>query len=206
MKNAIDISGYVFNEQRRNVMRDELGIPRNAFVTGHVGGFREVKNHTFLIDIFDEIHKQREDAVLLLVGDGNLRNETEQKAKRLGLEKSIVFTGVRSDVSELMQAMDIFVFPSLYEGLPLTLIEAQAAGLLCCAADTVSPESAVTENIRFLSLQNSAKDWSDKVLSYAEGFRRCDTTAEIVQAGYDISSAAKALEEFYLREFSEHEK
>lgn len=198
LKNSIDVSKYKFDSRRRSAIRNELKIPENTFVIGHVGGFREVKNHAFLLDIFAELQKRRNEAKLLLVGDGPLRSEAEQKVKSLGLENNVIFTGVRSDVNELMQAMDVFVFPSLYEGLPLTLVEAQAAGLPCCVSNTVSAEAAVTGNIHFLSLQAEPGSWAEEILLNAENFERCDTTSEIVRAGYDISACAVALEKFYL--------
>lgn len=197
INNAINAKEFSFNYKKRDLKRKELGVD-NKFIIGHVGSFMAVKNHTMLIDIFHEIRKENKDAVLLIVGDGPLRNKMEKKVRDLNLYDSVIFTGVRSDVSELFQIIDVLVFPSLYEGLPLTLIEAQASGVKCVVSDNITEEVKITENIEFLSLDNSLDYWSKQVLKYEEGYERKNTYIEICNSGYDIKENVKWLEKFYL--------
>jgi glycosyltransferase involved in cell wall biosynthesis len=167
-----------------------------------VGRFSAVKNHTFLLDIFAELKRQNGLSFLLLVGDGTLRAETEQKAAALGLSDSVIFTGIRTDVPDLMQAMDCFVFPSLYEGLPLTLVEAQAAGLPCIVSDGVPEECAKTTLVKRLSLSASVPRWAGEVLA-TQAHSRESTYDQLAEAGFDIFSNAKWLQNFYLGEREE---
>lgn len=197
LNNAIDSIAYRYDAETARQIRKESGISEDALVIGHVGRFSPQKNHAFLLDIFSEIHKKNEKAVLLLVGGGDLRSEIEAKAESLGLSEKVIFTGVRSDVSALLQAMDSFVFPSLYEGLPVTMIEAQAAGLPCFISDKVPPDCIVTDLVQTVSLDDSPESWAEKILSL-RGEPHRDTYDEIVRAGFDIAENAKWLEEYYL--------
>lgn len=197
MNNAVDTKKYIYSSEMRDRMRCQLGISKDAFVVGHVGRFDPVKNHTFLIDVFAYLKKEREDAVLLLVGDGAMRKEMEQKATALGLTHSVIFTGLRSDVPELMQAMDVFVFPSLYEGIPLTLIEAQAAGLPCLVSDGVPKECAKTDLVTRCELKDGAQVWAEQILWMCGAARR-DTSVQIAQSGYDLKENALWLQNYYL--------
>ena len=137
LNNGIDLSKYKFDLEMRERKRRELGV-ENKLVVGHVGRLNYIKNHKFLLDVFAELKKINADAVLLIVGEGEEKEAIEEKARRLGIENSVILTGVRDDVYDLLQAMDVFVFPSLKEGLPVTLIEAQATKLPCLISDTVS--------------------------------------------------------------------
>lgn len=197
INNAIDAKSYSFCEERRDQMREKLGIGVNVFVVGHVGRFNTVKNHTFLLDVFAAVHERNPDSRLLLVGDGDLRAEMEQKAERLGLLAYVIFTGIRSDVPDVMQAMDCFVFPSLYEGLPLTLIEAQAAGLPCIVSDGVPDECDKTGLVECISLREDAMVWADRILQYGIPSRP-DTCGDLVRCGYDITANAQWLQNYYL--------
>lgn len=196
LNNAIDTDLYTYNKEKADKVKKEFGI-ENKFVVGHVGRFNYPKNHKFIIDVFNEIQKVREDSVLMLVGDGDLRHEIEQKVQDLGFSDKVIFTGVRSDVNDLMQGMDVFLFPSLYEGLPVTMVEAQASGLKCIISDKVPLECKMTENIVVVKLEESPQKWAEEVLKY-EKYERKNTKEEIVKANFDIKANAKYLQEFYL--------
>lgn len=196
LNNAIDTDLYTYNKEKADKVKKESGI-ENKFVIGHVGRFNYPKNHKFIIDVFNEVQKVKEDSVLMLVGDGDLRAEIEQKVQDLGLSDKVIFTGVRSDVNELMQGMDMFLFPSLYEGLPVTMVEAQASGLKCIISDKVPLECKMTENVEVVKLEESPQKWAKEVLKY-EKYERQNTKEEIVKANFDIKANAKYLQEFYL--------
>lgn len=197
LNNAIDAKQFIYDEGKRNDKRREYQI-EDKFVIGHVGRFQAPKNHEFLIDIFKIVHDQNNNAVLLLVGDGNLRLTIEKKVDCLGLTDNVIFTGVRSDIPELMQAMDVFVFPSLYEGLGIVAVEAQAAGLHCIVADTIAKEAYMTDLIETVSLKESADDWASKILKYIDGYKRRNTYGQINLSGYDIGETTQWIEKFYL--------
>lgn len=197
LNNAINTAEYSFDNSRRKQIRTSLGIGNNTFVVGHIGRFSPQKNHTFLIDIFSEIKTQNNNSLLLLVGDGDLRPQIEQKVSDLGLTERVIFTGVRSDVSDLLQAMDAFVFPSNYEGLPVTLVEAQASGLPCFISDKVPYDCVLTDLVTQVPLDAPPKKWAAIVMS-AQNRKRRNTYNEIVQAGFDIKANAMWLEAFYL--------
>lgn len=196
LNNAIDTDLYTYNEEKAGKVKKEFGI-ENKFVVGHVGRFSTQKNHEFLIDVFNEVQKIKEDSVLMLVGDGDLRPEIEQKVRDLGLSEKVIFTGVRSDVNDLMQGMDVFLFPSLYEGLPVTMVEAQASGLKCIISDKVPLECKMTENVVVVKLEESPQKWAKEILKY-EKYERQNTKEEIVKSNFDIKANAKYLQEFYL--------
>lgn len=193
--NAIDLKQYQFNESMRQQVRDTLHINRK-YVIGHVGRFDQAKNQSFLIDVLAEVRKQC-DAVLLLVGDGDLKEKVKEKAEAAGLSESVIFTGKRPDVNELMQAMDVFVFPSLYEGLPLTTIEAQASGLPCLISDHVPLECKITSLVKQIPLNDSAEQWAGEVLK-AKEIKRTYQTESITKTGYNIEEEAPKLQQFYL--------
>ena len=186
--NAIDTDVYHYSTEWRKEIREELNLT-NKTVIGHVGRFTHQKNHTFLLDVFCEIKKRDPDAVLVLVGKGELESEIEEKAQSLGIFKDIVFTGVRSDVPHLLCAMDVFVFPSFYEGMPNTVIEAQATGLPCVIADTITKEANITGLVQYLPLKDPAY-WAERSLA-AISSERADTKALFMENKYDIQSVAE---------------
>ena len=201
LPNAIDVTKFSYSIDVRDNYRKQFNL-EDAFVVGHVGRFQEQKNHTFLLDIFAQIAKMQENAKFVLVGDGPLREEMEQKAKQLGIAKQVIFTGVREDVANLMQMMDVFVFPSLFEGLGIVLVEAQAAGLPCFTSkDVVPKEVKATEHLQFISLNESAEHWAKMVLENKDNFERKARVQEIKAAGYEIKEAAGKLERFYLEHY-----
>lgn len=193
--NAIDAQSYVFNVEKRNKSRKELGVCDTTLLVGHVGRFSPQKNHSFLIDIFYEIQKRTE-AKLLLVGDGELRADIEKKIADLKLQDKVIMIGVRSDVADLLQAMDVFVFPSCYEGLGIVAIEAQAAGLPCLISDKVPIECKKTDLVQQLSLTLPVQKWAETAIASIK-VPRDNTFTKIKQAGYDIKENAISLMHFY---------
>lgn len=197
LNNAINARDYTFNINIRNDKRKEFGISDDSILVGHVGRFFPQKNHEFLIDIFNQFHKDHPNSYLMLVGEGELKTSIQDKVNTLGLEDYVIFTGLRSDVNELLQAMDVFLFPSLYEGLPVSIIEAQAAGLSCLISDKVPIECKKTDLVYQLNLNDSVNVWSDKVYELSHITRR-DTYEQIKESGFDIIENAKWLENFYI--------
>ena len=174
------------------VIRNELNLGEQL-VIGHVGRFNPQKNHSFLLEIFSALLKKEPSAVLLLVGGGEDLPKIQAKAQTLGIAENIRFLGVRSDVADLMQAMDVFVFPSLYEGLPVTMVEAQASGLPCLISDKVPEECIITEGlVDVMPLSASA----EKVLEKRK-CPRTDHSEEVAAHGFDIEAEALKLQEFY---------
>lgn len=197
LANAIDITAYSYNKDTAVQVRKEFGIT-NQLVIGHVGGFRKQKNHLFLLEIMTEIIKTRPEAKLLLVGDGDEMASVKTGIQKSGLEENVILAGKRQNVNEIMQAMDIFVFPSLYEGLPVTMIEAQTSGLHCVISDKVPKECIVTKGlVTVMNLSDPAADWAKHILLQA-ALPREDHTCEIKKSGYDITVEAQKLEKFYL--------
>lgn len=197
IKNGVEVDKFAFNENIRTQLRKELGI-ENKLVLGNVARFSLQKNHTFLLDIFKSVHDASKDSVLMLVGAGELEPVLKDKISRLQLTDSVIFTGVRSDVNNILQAMDVFVFPSLFEGLPVTLIEAQASGIKIFASDVITDEVCLTDSISLLPLSQSAQYWADQILGYKSKEYRADKSFQITSNGYDILETAKILEDFYL--------
>lgn len=198
LKNGIDTERFAWDPPTAERVRDKLRIPQNALLAGHVGRFTAEKNHSFLLEVFAEIRRKRPDAMLMLVGDGVLKSKTEEKASQMGVGDSVRFMGVRSDVNELLQAMDLFILPSLFEGLPLTLLEAQTSGVPCLISDRVPAESVVTEGLaEIMPLEESAERWAEKAVSMTGGIRT-SRAAEVSAHGYDARQNVKWLEEYYL--------
>lgn len=192
IKNAIDINKYSYNKSVRDKKREQMNL-NNKFVIGHVGRFVYQKNHNFLIDIFNEAYKINNNLILILVGDGRLKNQIQYKVKKLGLKDNILFLGNRFDVPELMQAMDLFLLPSFYEGLPVVGVEAQAAGLKCIFSDSITYETKITDLVEFISLNKSSKYWANQIIKYSNGYNRENTDIQIKKAGYEIKIAAHNL-------------
>lgn len=197
INNAIDVAAYTYDPTKRQEMRRQLGF-ENEFTIGHVGRFNQPKNHSFLLDIFAALLKKESNAILLLAGGGEDMPKMQAKAQTLGIAKHVRFLGVRSDVADLMQAMDVFVFPSLYEGLPVTMVEAQAAGLPCLISDKVPSECILSDGlVDILPLSADLEAWAEKILEKRE-VPRTDRRAEIAAHGFDITTEAVKLQEFYL--------
>lgn len=197
MRNAIDIDAYLFNAIVRQQVREELGI-KDEVVLGNVANFSQVKNHTFLLDVFFEYHKLNKRSKLLLVGDGSGRERIEQKIRRLGLCKDVILTGIRTDVNRILQAMDVFVFPSLYEGFPVTMVEAQTAGLPCVISTNVPEETDITDLVTRVALDESLELWC-RSIENARKIKRINQGKNIEQSGFGIKENVKKLQEFYLK-------
>lgn len=195
IRNAIDTQHFAYDDQARMRLRDELGIRQDAFVVGHVGRFRHQKNHRFLLQLFAETLKEKENAVLLLIGDGEKMQEIQRLAEEMKISDRIIFAGVRSDVSKLYSAMDVFCLPSYYEGMPLVAWEAQSNGLPCLFADTITKEAAVKDNVKFLSL-DQAKNWAAEITQ----MRRDENP---VCEAIDIHRCSETLASFYLAQTTE---
>ncbi|NER15575.1 glycosyltransferase family 1 protein [Spongiivirga citrea] len=194
INNAIDTHQFTYNPEISKTKKIALELS-DKFIVGHVGNFVQEKNHRFIIEIFNELLKQEKNVLLVLVGAGD-DSDIRKLADQLGLENQVVFLGARNDVPEILQAMDIFLFPSTNEGLPVTLIEAQAAGLPIIASDEISKELNVTGLVNFLSLKTPPLNWA-KILLGSRFNRRSDMSKKIIEAAYDIKSNAKELQEFY---------
>lgn len=198
LNNAIDLDKFKYDEKIRKAKRKELKIKDDTIVIGHIGRFVEQKNHRGLIDIFNEIHKLNENTILILAGQGPLMEEMKEKVKSLNLDKNVKFLGQRSDANELYQAFDVFLLPSLYEGLPVVGVEAQAAGLLCILSDDMTKETKVLETTEFLSLSAAPTVWANILLQSLEKYKRKDTLNEITKNGFNIQEEAHKLDEKYI--------
>lgn len=197
INNGIDSRRFRYDPIKREETRKELGV-ENCFVVGVVGSIYEPKNPFETIEIFGTIKKKEPEAKLIWVGKGSMRPQVEEKTDTDGLSDSVIFTGVRLDVDRLLQAMDCYIMPSVMEGLPVALIEAQAASLRCYCSDIITKEADVTGLCTYLPL-NNAKLWAETILSQKEYVRE-DMSERIAAAGYDVSSNIRWFEHFYLEE------
>lgn len=200
INNSIDAAAYRYDLEKARKVREQWGLG-DSFVIGHVGMFRAQKNHPFLFEIVKYIAGKDPSVRLMSVGNGPLFEEMKEKAKQIGADKYIVFTDGREDVPELMQAMDVFVLPSLFEGFPVTMVEAQAAGLPCVISDRVAKECKLTEDVVPLSLDDPLEKWADTILKYKDTEKK-DNFELICRAGFDIKENAKRLEEFYVEKYN----
>ena len=206
INNAIDINRFKFNEAIRKEVRKELNLKEDTMAVGHIGRFGEQKNHNFLIDIFKELQKQKENSILLLVGQGKKEREIQEKVKELKLENKVIFLGQRKEVNKFYQAFDAFVFPSLYEGLGMCLIEAQCSNLYCLASDEVPKIAKINENVEFLGLSEPAKEWANRILENSNKLPREPFNDKIKEIGYDITKEEKRLAQKYLEIYSRIEE
>lgn len=204
MPNAIDLEKFKYNAEVRNQVRNELGVA-DKFVVGHAGRFNHQKNHTFLIDIFAEIHKKNPDAFLVLFGVGELQDSIKNKVNDLGLTDSVLFYGASDQMERMYQAMDVFLMPSNFEGLPVTGVEAQAAGLPIVFSDVITHEVAVSPNIEYVSLNKPVSLWADKVLAF-KGTERRDYCDELRSHGFDQTVMVKHFQEYYLNIYNNLQK
>ena len=193
IKNGIDVSKFSFSEHIRLQKRKELGL-EGKYVVGFVGSLWEQKNPLFLIDLIQHICKKNSKAVLLVVGDGDLKEEMQNRVQSKGLTDNVSFLGVRSDISQIMCAMDHFVLPSKFEGLPFVLVEAQCSGLPCTTSTNVSKESNITGEVNYLSLDTSLDKWTDVLINTKSLHKREEYPQIISDKGYDIASTVERID------------
>lgn len=200
LNNGVNIMTYAFNKQLRDEYRKQFGFGKTV-VIGHVGTFIPVKNQAFIVDIFNELVTRNESLRLMLIGEGPLMEDVKEKVDGYGLTDKVVFTGGVHNVNELLNAIDIIVMPSLYEGLPLSLIEQQANGLQCVVADTITKEADKTGNVKYLSLNDGVEVWAEEIshIDCLNGrkLRSEKACEDIAKAGYNIKEQARILADFY---------
>lgn len=199
LKNGIDLEQFKFSQKVRESIRSELKIKENQFIVGHVGRFSMPKNHSYLLEVFKDFLSYREEAILLLVGDGPLLPQIKRKVEEMKLTKNVKFLGSRSDVEQLLQAFDIFLFPSVFEGFPISVIEAQATGLPCLISDSITKEIDMGLGlVQSLSLKNK-KLWIDKMQDIygIHSTRNSKLISLISKNGFDIKNSTDYLREFY---------
>lgn len=200
INNAIDLNRFCHDQKVRERVRKTLDIDEQK-VIGHVGRFEEQKNHEYLIRIFSEICQKTDDYILLLVGEGELQVDIKRQVKELGLSEKVYFLGVRKDVNNLLQAMDIFVLPSLFEGLPVVAVEAQAMGIYCILSDIITKEVGISDRIMYLNINESAERWAEVIINNEYEIPTEEQYAHIkkrfVERRYEIKSATKYLYNLY---------
>ena len=197
LKNAIHTDKYLYNPEVREMIRDQFNLG-DEFVLGHVGRFNYQKNHEYLIDIFYSFLKLYPTAKLMMIGEGELRQKIQNKVDKLGISRNVIFTGLKRNVNELLQGIDCFVFPSHYEGLPVTVIEAQASGMPCVVSDRITREVSITELVEYLSIEENPSIWADAIATHVrKKTKRSNRKADIINAGYDIDATTEWLAELY---------
>lgn len=196
INNAIDVDDFVFCEQNRERTRSELSL-KDEFVLGYLARVTAPKNPLFVIDVMDELVKMIPNAKLLFVGDGELLTAVREKVEALGIQKNVIITGARTDVSHLLAAMDCYILPSFWEGLGISLIEAQAAGLPCICSDGIQDEAVVTDLVSRYPLSLGPKTWAEKISSSKEIRTRPNVADKIKMAGFDIVKNTDMLQGFY---------
>ena len=202
VKNGIYVEEFIkpLSISNRKKYLDEIGIPNNSKLVGHIGRFHHQKNHLFLIDIFKEISKMDDDYYLILVGKGDLEDKIKNKVVNLGLESKIKFLGVRDDIEKIIKLFDVFCFPSQYEGLGIVLIEAQAAGIPCFVSDTIPYEAEMDPDIyKRLPLNKEPEYWANTIIN-TDMRKSLNSYKKVIIKGYSIEETVKTLESLYLRE------
>ena len=198
--NAIDLTKFQYDDHKRNDIRSKLNL-NGKFVIGHVGRFYYVKNQMFLLEIVNEIKKENTNIRLLLIGKGEDEGTLRKRVEDLGLQENVIFLIDRSDVNDLYQAMDAFVMPSIFEGLPVVGVEAQANGLPCLFSNTISSEVLLTNRAEMMSLKCRPREWADKIMNMRRE-KSQDTRTQLAEKGYDIQIEAQKLQECYVQMYN----
>lgn len=203
INNSVDIEKFKYSQADRELIRDEFNIDTNATVFCHIGRFLEVKNHAFLIELFEKIYEENNSSVLILVGTGPLKEKYENAVKNMNCRNNVFFAGVRSDVYKIMSASDVLIFPSLYEGLPVTVIEAQANGLYTVASDVLTSEAKITDNLVFLSLNEGIDIWKETAKNKKET-DRLHYNSIVKNSAFNIEKVTDYLQSVYISFFKEN--
>ena len=193
--NGVNVGKYAYSDEQRRKVRKECEIDEETLVIGHIGRLVEEKNHSFILDVFKEIHKLNIDSKLLLVGEGKLRTEIEAQIKELRVDNDVIMYGASPEVGALLSAMDVFMFPSWHEGLGFAVIEAQCNGLPCYVSEHIPNDACITSNVHKLNISYGARYWAERILEY---HKRVDETHKIAEAGYDINTTIRQLEGLYI--------
>lgn len=200
INNGIDTNKFSYNPKKRKQIRKKLNIQSDQFVVGHIGNFVEVKNHEFVIEIFKEMLKIEPSSLLLLVGDGRLKVHIQDMVNKYNLSNNVKFTGLVENPEDYLQAMDAFVFPSFYEGFPVTLVEAQVSGLPCFISDHITRSVKICDNVFFEDISDNPIVWANNILAYKEKkYKRSNSIRNIIQKGFDIRHVARKLEDEYCK-------
>lgn len=195
LKNAVDTERFAYQQQLREKVRSDLKIAKNALVIGHIGRMHPQKNHHFLIDCFREIAAKRNDTRLILLGDGELRGEITAHIHKLGLEEQVLMLGIQKNPEDYLSAMDCFVLPSVHEGLPVVVVEAQANGLPCLVSDAVTRQVQLSELVQYLPISQGITPWVNAALDCKQS--RMDVSARIKESGFCVKTSSQWLCDFY---------
>lgn len=199
LRNGIETAKFAYNSEIRNKIRLELGIDDTTFLIGNIGRMVKQKNQLRLLDIFNEVLKKKPESKLIIIGDGPDKPMIEKKITELNLKNNVILAGLRTNVNQIMMAMDAFLFPSLFEGLGIVLVEAQASGLPCFFTNTIPKEADINNDLVYrIDLKESNETWANKLLSAKVETKREDAWKIVKDNGYDISDSASKLQSFYL--------
>ena len=187
LKNGLNLDDYKFDKHKREVVRKGLGLTDDVFVIGHIGRFQKQKNHMKLVDIFYEFQKQNNNSFLIMIGSGELKTKIETKVKALKIDQKVLFCGLKDNIPDFLSAFDAFVFPSLFEGMPNTVVEAQASGLPCVVSDTITKEADITKTVTFVSNRAPITEWIQSIKRRTDE-KRSLAYSQLYKSGYDIAS------------------
>ena len=201
LKNSIDASKYRFNMSNRNKTRKELNVDETCELYGHIGRFHESKNYPFLLKLFNAIHLKNKNTKLVLLGDGELKKDIKKIIRSYNLNDCVILLGFKENIDLYLQAFDYFLFPSLWEGLPVSLVEAQASGLPCLVSNTITKEVDITPTIHFLPINKGISPWLTKLDEITS--TRIDTYQLIIDSGFDITHNVKWISDFYKKCYEE---
>lgn len=197
INNGIDMGKYMYNEERRKLFRTNHNIMETTHVIGHIGRFETVKNHSMIVEVFKSYCTSFSDSLLVLVGTGTLQKEIQEKVGSMGLSDKVLFLGERNDIPDILCSMDCFLMPSLYEGLPFVLVEAQTSGLPCIVSNTINKDAKILPDFYFLDLKDNVEIWSEAIREAITERKRIEALKDVRGAGYDILSTVKYLESVY---------
>ena len=193
INNGIDFELFRENKYTKEQLREKFKLPRDKFIIGHIGRFNKQKNHMFLLEIFNYVLSKNDNAYLALIGDGDLKEKVIIRAKEMGIEEKVKFMGIQEEIPYLLKTFDVFLLPSLFEGLPVVLIEAQVSGVRCVVSDTVTKEANLTNNIKFIALQEDLQTWYENIVDTSNKNEKNEGIEE-----YNINNVVNKITEIYL--------